>query len=43
MKLNISLTKEQKTALLSRINSIEEYVQKFLEKRANNIVMQDGY
>jgi len=42
MKLNIKLTKEQEAALLSRINSIEEYLQKLLEEKANNVIMQDG-
>jgi len=42
MQIKIELSEEQITALLSRINSIEEYVQKLLEERANNVIMQDG-
>lgn len=42
MQININLTEEQEAALLSRINSIEEYVQELLEERANNVIMQDG-
>jgi len=42
MQININLTEEQIVALLSRVNPIEEYVQKMLEERANNVIMQDG-
>jgi len=42
MQINIDLTEQQEAALLSQINSIEEYVQEFLEERANNVIMQDG-
>ncbi len=42
MLININLTEEQEAALLSRVNPIEKYVQKLLEERANNVIMQDG-
>jgi len=42
VQINIILTEEQEAALLNRVNSIEKYVQKLLEERANNVIMQDG-
>lgn len=42
MQIEINLTKEQITALLNQYNSIEEYVQRILEERADRIIMQDG-
>ena len=42
IQININLTEIQIAALLSRVNSIEKYVQKLFEEIANNIIMQDG-
>ena len=42
MLININLTEEKEAALLSRVNSIKDYVQKLLEERTNNVIMQDG-
>ena len=42
MQIEVNLTNEQITALLNQYNSIEEYVQRVLEERANRIIMQDG-
>lgn len=42
MQIEVNLTKEQITALLNQYNSIEEYVQRILEERADRIIMQDG-
>jgi len=42
MEINLNLSEEQIIALLNQYNSIEEYVQKMLEERANRFIMQDG-
>ena len=42
MQININLTEEHIIALLNQFNSIEGYVQKIVESKANQIIMQDG-